>query len=791
MKSKTQPWRAPQPNLRSGTACQAPSTSDYSSALIENMSSEHPTATPATAPKLGSHTPVAAQPPATPTAPSSPSQRVSHLLDALDQAAAEGGNSATERSASQAHQEDYLVSGHLGIATALFAALRHKHRPTAAHSLRVALSASGWATVLEMPEPLRTQFELAALLHDIGKMGVPDEILYKPGRLKEEEVDQIDHHPEWAAEILNHAGAPEAIIHSVVASAAWYDGSHHRVSLAGDDIPIFARMLAIVDAFDAMTTDHVYRPAKSRERALAELFECAGSQFDPALVKSFASQFDRDQNALKTEVAKRWITGVRCEALPWEHNPSTADPNAPHTPAASRESLSEQLFQQKLIDNMQDGVIFVDARSKITLWNTGTERLTGVGSEAAIGQVLRPSLLEMADEQSKVIADENCPVAQSIQTGVQSMQRVTILGRTGRHMEVDLHVVPVRSNEGVRLGATIAIHDASSEASLEERCQALHTEMTKDPMTQVANRAEFDRMLAAFTDAHQETGLPCSLIMADIDHFKKINDTYGHQAGDEAIISFASLLKSMCRSGDLVARYGGEEFAVLCADCNNASATARAEEMRKRLAELPHSELGNKNITASFGVTELQAGDTPETMLRRSDRALLQAKDQGRNQVVQLGEGMADEQEKKSWFSFGSWSNKSLIECALETNVPIEIAIQKLRGFIADHNAKIIKTDEYALRIEATDDGAGRTRRKNDKPVTFVIDVALSQDHEERSNGAGLAAGKYVLTRADVSIRPRRDRDRRKSSTTERARLMLGSLKSYLMAKEASMEGVG
>jgi diguanylate cyclase (GGDEF)-like protein len=125
--------------------------------------------------------------------------------------------------------------------------------------------------------------------------------------------------------------------------------------------------------------------------------------------------------------------------------------------------------------------------------------------------------------------------------------------------------------------------------------------------------------------------------MCDLDHFKSINDTHGHQAGDTAIITFASLLKTMCRSGDLVARYGGEEFAILCADCTNAAAARKAEGIRKSLSEVKHACLGNESFTASFGVTELQTGDTPETMLRRADRALLQAKDQGRNQVVQLG----------------------------------------------------------------------------------------------------------------------------------------------------------
>src|SRR6185503_1280592 len=141
--------------------------------------------------------------------------------------------------------------------------------------------------------------------------------------------------------------------------------------------------------------------------------------------------------------------------------------------------------------------------------------------------------------------------------------------------------IPVHGDDGQVQGATILLHDAEPEASLEEKCEALHAEVTKDPMTKVANRAEFDRMQALFMETHQQAGQPCSLIMADIDHFKSINDTYGHQAGDEAIITIANLLKQTCRAGDLVARYGGEEFAVLCADCSAADAARRAEQLRR------------------------------------------------------------------------------------------------------------------------------------------------------------------------------------------------------------------
>jgi diguanylate cyclase (GGDEF)-like protein/PAS domain S-box-containing protein len=434
---------------------------------------------------------------------------------------------------------------------------------------------------------------------------------------------------------------------------------------------------------------------------------------------------------------------------------------------------------------MHDGVLFVDATSKIILWNTGAQRLTGVSSDAACGRTFSPSLLDMQNSHRDAICDVDCPVSRAIMSGVQSIGRVHIMGRKGQHVAVDLHTIPVRRSDGVMLGATVLLHDATSETSLEERCQALHVQVTKDPLTQVANRAEFDRMLVNFVAAHQESKLPCSLIMCDIDHFKSINDTFGHQVGDSAIITFAALLKSMCRSGDLVARYGGEEFAILCADCTNASAVRKAEQIRKTLSELEHGFLGGKSISASFGVTELQAGDTPETMLRRADRALLQAKDQGRNRVVQLGGGgMSEEPVKRSWWPFRSLGKGPLVEGALTTSVPLEVAVQKLRGFVSDHNARIVCTTERELCLEVTDEQAAPNRRNTDRFVTFLIRLRFSERYVERANASGFAVGKYLETCVDVTITPCRDRDRRQDSTLNKARLLLGSLKSYLMAIE-------
>jgi len=700
---------------------------------------------------------------------------IAALLESLEEAAAESGQT-TDRPRGNVC-ENALIQARLGVASGLYAALRCKHAPSASHSLRVALGCSSWAAVMELDPAQRDALEVAALLHDVGKIGVPDHVLLKPGRLLPEEMELMDRHGTLTVDILSSCGVPESILQIVHYARCWYDGATTGSERKQGQIPITARMLAIVDAFDSMTIDHVYRPARSRERALAELFRCAGTQFDPRLVHDFSDLFARDQDLLTEELAQHWLHRLE--------NPSATVPWEPTTYKVSKVAGSApSLFEKKLIDNMHDGVVFVDGASKILLWNTGAERLTGVSSVAACGRQLLPSLVDMYNSQHYRIPDDECPVEQAIASGVQWMGRVSIMGRQGHPIHVDLHVIPVRRSDGAIQGATVLLHDVSSETSLEEKCQALHAQVAKDPMTQVANRAEFDRMLNSFVAAHQESKRPCSLIMADIDFFKAINDSYGHMAGDEAIITFASLLKSLCRSGDLVARYGGEEFAILCADCTNSSASIKAEMLRKALAEVEHSSLGNRSLTASFGVTELQPGDTPETMLRRADRALLMAKDQGRNQVCQLGDGMAEETTKKSWWPFKPWRGTALVDTTLITAVPMQVAIEKLRGFISDQGAKITQTSENKISMEVTGKCFGFNRRKEDRPIVFSIDMEFSQQHFERSNTQGFASGMYVETRVKVRIQPSRDRDRRREATVEKARRLLGSLKSYLMAKE-------
>jgi len=707
-------------------------------------------------------------------------QAISTLLQSLSETAADSGrlgDIATSR------HENRLVQVRLGLASGLFTALRAKHAPTAAHSLRVAIGCSVFALELGLEDALSDSVEVAALLHDVGKIGVPDAILQKPARLTSDEREIMAWQRLIGLEILGSCQASETIVDIVQYLPAWYDGSYGDYDRRGDAIPLGARILAIVDAFDAMTTDHVYRPAWSRERAIAELFQFAGSQFDPQLVKRFGAMHCRDPSCYRRRVADRWLKTLDTSA------PTTAwQTDASSRSTTTRESR-DNLFESWFLNSMQDGVVFVDAQMQIFLWNNGAEWLTNIRASAVLQRSWSCELLKLRDPQQKRLLDSECPIRRSIQSGIPWQGRVILAKRDVGDVAIELHVHPVIDpSRGIR-GATILLRDASPVQTLENLCRTLHKQATADPLTGVANRAEFDRMHERFITIHQEAKLPFSLIMCDIDHFKQVNDQHGHQAGDQAIQTLASLLTTHARPGDLVARYGGEEFVVLCADCNNATATERAEQIRRSLAGHSLPSLGGGRLTASFGVTELQPGDTPETMFRRVDRALLRAKDLGRNVVVQLGSGMDTGERRRGWRWFAPTGHGPLLETRLTTRVPLDVTIAKLRGFVADHNAKVVAVglDHICLSLE------GNYRpwleRHGARSVPFLIDLVFSQSQIQRPRGPGRTPIQVSVTVIQATIRPKRPRDRRRSQATERARDVLASLKSYLMAEEPSPNG--
>lgn len=672
--------------------------------------------------------------------------------------------------------ENRLIEVRLGIASSLLTALRHKHSPAAEHSLRVALGCSSWAFAIGLQSSERDEIEVAALLHDIGKIGAPDRLLLKPARLDLEETRMMDQYRLSGLDILSHCCPSQSIVDVIRHSAGWYDGSRLNYPLVAKSIPMGARMLSIVDAFDSMTTDQVYRRAMSRDRALNELYTNRGTQFDPDLVRSFSEVHLSAQ--LHQEVISHWLQTLD----PLQSNRFWQCLSTP--PQTESAVGGEALFQQKLLDNMYDAVIFVDRNMRIIQWNRGAERLTGISSDSALDHTWSPRMIGLSDSCRAELTGLDCPIAYCINTSVQSLRRLVVTNRHNQPIAVDVHTVPVAGPDGTNYGAAMLLHDASPETSLEEQCNNLHERATKDKLTQVANRAEFDRMHQLFVKAHLERRLPCSLIICDIDHFKLVNDTFGHLAGDEVLRSFGLLLKSECRSGDLVARYGGEEFVLLCADCNNATATRRAERLRQVISEIPQAALDGSPMTVSFGVTEIQPGDTPESMLRRADRALLEAKNMGRNTVVQLGDGLGMQTPAGPPRADARPHGTALLECVLVTAVPLNIAVEKLRGFVLDHHAEILGIKADRIDLEIASRQRHPSRRRSDRHLPFLVELHFAEQRVAFRSLQGHSESRIARTRINVAIRPKRSRDRRGASIVAQAQAILAAIQSYLMASQ-------
>ena len=257
------------------------------------------------------------------------------------------------------------------------------------------------------------------------------------------------------------------------------------------------------------------------------------------------------------------------------------------------------------------------------------------------------------------------------------------------------------------------------------------------------------------------------------------------------LITFAALLRRHCRSGDLVARYGGEEFVMLCADCDNATATRRAEELRVEVAEFPMAALEGKCISASFGVTEVQSGDTPETMLRRADRALYQAKSNGRNTVVQLGSGIGGERSRRQARRLVLLAPADAARAGAGADAGHERAVQRRRRKDARLCGRPSRPDRRRSpkTTWCSRSKASRRRCCGGSPTGPCRSSSRCGSKNRRAVAEPAAAARWCGRSIHVTIRPQRSRDRRRRDVLERAQRLAASLKSYLIAQDHDRQG--
>lgn len=289
--------------------------------------------------------------------------------------------------------------------------------------------------------------------------------------------------------------------------------------------------------------------------------------------------------------------------------------------AVTEARATSQLLAQAL-DATQDAVMIANAQGEIEFVNHGFELITGYSRVEALGQ--NPAMLK-SGEHTEAFYGRLWAAIQSGQTF-----RAVFINRhkQGHLIHCEETVSPIRDAGGAVTHFVSVIRDQTARAHTE---QTLREQATRDPLTDLLNRRAGEWQLERAFLAAREGQKPFCLIMADVDHFKAINDTWGHPTGDQVLQRVAAVLRTGVRATDSVVRWGGEEFLLVLPYCEQAAALLQAERLRERVADAEQGEMGR--VTVSMGVAELQRGETLANLMERVDQALYQAKHAGRNQV--------------------------------------------------------------------------------------------------------------------------------------------------------------
>jgi diguanylate cyclase (GGDEF)-like protein/PAS domain S-box-containing protein len=296
--------------------------------------------------------------------------------------------------------------------------------------------------------------------------------------------------------------------------------------------------------------------------------------------------------------------------------------------------MKDDGFYKNLLDNLFDGVYFVDRERRITYWNKGAEELAGFPASEVVGKHCWDNKLMHVDAGGTQLCAGGCPLAATIEDGSPREAEVFMRHQSGHRVPVSVRVSPVRNGDGQITGAVEVFSDNSAKKAAQDKIVQLEGLALLDPLTGVGNRRHVEIRLQAALAAFQRYGWVFGVLFLDVDRFKKINDTAGHEAGDQVLRMVARTLAASLRSPDSFGRWGGEEFVAVVVNATEDDLRAVAERCR-RLVERSELETGSGRVrvTVSTGGSMAQAGDTAEALMERADQLMYRAKTGGRNRV--------------------------------------------------------------------------------------------------------------------------------------------------------------
>ncbi len=296
-------------------------------------------------------------------------------------------------------------------------------------------------------------------------------------------------------------------------------------------------------------------------------------------------------------------------------------------------------FEHAALDQLYEGVYYVDRARRIRYWNAGAEGLTGYSAPAVVGQFCYENILNHVDATGKELCRSGCPLSATMLDGVPREADVFLRHREGHRVAVKVRTSPVSDREGRIIGAVEIFNESTELSAVRREVSELRDLAMHDALTGLPNRRHFEMSMASRVAELAGYGRRFGLLIADIDRFKLVNDVHGHATGDVVLRTVARTLLESTRVADGIARFGGEEFVLTITDVEEVRLRAIAERFRA-LVERSRVTTGRQDlhVTISVGGAIAEVGDTADALFERADAALYRAKQTGRNRVVLDGD---------------------------------------------------------------------------------------------------------------------------------------------------------
>jgi diguanylate cyclase (GGDEF)-like protein/putative nucleotidyltransferase with HDIG domain len=558
---------------------------------------------------------------------------------------------------------------HMNTIESLAIAIDAKDQTTHGHVRRTQIYATEMGKLLKVSDSETRALVAGALLHDIGKLAVPEYILNKPGKLTEAEFAKMKIHPTVGGDILKRVDFPYPVEDIVRFHHEKWDGSGYPKGLRAEKIPLVARIISVVDFYDATRCDRPYRKGMKREDSLALLQKMSGTSFDPKVVQLFVQHVTEFDNLIGREDIREQVASENIDLLTGAKPDAGLASDVLGSPdgasgfrsitQAQREVFALHEIAQTIGSslNMHDTVtlvsnklraivpfdtcviFIVDDRSgkAVAMHATGDHsdlfrlRRINVG-EGITGWVVANSR-SMCNSSPEL---DLVGLPDDISRSYRGVLVSPLIREDGAFGAISLYSKGRTSytSEHVRLLESVAQHAASALNN------AITFERTKesaltDPLTELPNARGFYMMLEQRLAECQRLGRESLAVMSmDVDNFKDINDQWGHAIGDRLLASVARVIRKELRQMDILSRYAGDEFVAIMPMASQIMAEGIADRIRKLVAEHQFSVRAGKTVAVdiSIGIACFPTnGETTEELLTSAARNMQRDKHTRKN----------------------------------------------------------------------------------------------------------------------------------------------------------------